>query len=64
MVYEMIASIQMQLTHLHILDTKAMLGHVERITQHSEAERTHNSSIQIRFKLNGVKGVQVIAPTV
>ena len=41
MVYDMIASMQTQLTHLHILAMKAMLGHVERITQ-----RTHNSKLQ------------------
>ena len=52
----MLNFMQMQLTHLQIFAMKAMLGHVERITQ-----RQHDSTIQIRFELNSVKGVQVIA---
>ena len=42
-------------THLNILATKLMLVHVEGI-----APCTHNPSIQIRFKLHSVMGVQVI----
>jgi hypothetical protein len=55
MIFDMLASMQMQLTLLNILATKAMLGHVERITQHR-----HDSAI--RFDLNRVEGMQVIAP--
>ena len=40
--------------HLHILATKPMLGHVEGVTP-----STHNSSIQIRLKLDTVKRVQI-----
>ena len=47
------------MTHLNILSTKAMPGHVERITT-----STHDSSIQIRFKFDSVKSVQVIAPPI
>ena len=46
-------------THLNILATKPMLVHVEGI-----APCTHNSSIQIRFKLHSVKGVQVVTLSV
>ncbi len=46
-------------THLNILATKQMLVHVE-----GTAQCTHNSSIQIRFKLHSVKGVQVITLSV
>ncbi len=49
----------MQVKHLNILSMKAMLCHVERITP-----GTHNSSIQIGFKLDRVKSVQVIAPPI
>ena len=48
-----------QITHLNILSTKAMLGHVERITP-----STHDSAVQIRLKFHGVKSVQVIAPPI
>ncbi len=33
-IYHMLTLSQMQLTHLYIFATKAMQGHVERITQH------------------------------
>ena len=46
-------------THLNILAIEAMLFHIERITP-----RPHNPSIQIGFKLDALKGVQVIAPPV
>ena len=46
-------------THLHILATKSMLGHVVGVTP-----STHNSSIQIRLKLDTVKRVQIITPSV
>ena len=55
----LLGSIHTQIMHLGILSTKAILGHVERITQ-----STHDSSIQIRFKLDRVKSVQVIAPPI
>ena len=45
------------MTHINILSTKEMPGHVEEITP-----STHDSSIQIRFKFDCVKSVQVIAP--
>ncbi len=48
-----------ELTYLNILAMKAMPLHVERITP-----CTHYPSIQIRFKLHTVKGVQVIALSV
>ena len=46
-------------THLNILAIEAMLVHVERKTP-----CPHNSSMQIGFKLDALKGVQVIAPSV
>ena len=46
-------------THLNILAIEAMLFHIERKTL-----RPHNPSIQIRFKLYSVKGVQVFALSV
>ena len=46
-------------THLNILAIEAMLCHFERKTP-----RPHNPSIQIGFKLDALKGVQVIAPSV
>ena len=54
-----LGSIHTQITHLNILSTKAMLGHVERITP-----STHDSAVQIRLKFHGVKSVQVIAPPI
>ena len=50
---------QTQITHLNILSTKAMSGHVERITS-----SPHDSAIQIRLKFDRVKSVQVIAPPI
>ena len=47
------------MTHLIILSAKEMPGHVERITPN-----THDSSIQIRFKFDCVKSVQVVAPPI
>ena len=47
------------LTHLNISAIEEMCFHVER-----ETLCQHNSSIQILFKLNTLKGVQVIAPSV
>ena len=47
------------LTHLNISAIEEMCFHVER-----ETLCLHNSLIQIRFKLNTLKGVQVIAPSV
>jgi hypothetical protein len=46
-------------THLNILASKPKRVHVKGITPCS-----HNPSIQIRFKLYSVKGVQVIALSV
>ena len=46
-------------THLNILAIEAMLFHFER-----KAPRPHNPAIQIGFKLDALKGVQVIAPSV
>ena len=46
-------------THLNILAIEAMLFHVERKTP-----RPHNPSIQIGFKFDALKGVQVITPSV
>ena len=47
------------LTHLNISAIEEMCFHVER-----ETLCLHNSSIQILFKLNTLKGVQVITPSV
>ena len=47
------------MTHLNILSTKEMPGYVECITP-----SMHDSSIQIRFKFDCVKSVQVIAPPI
>ncbi len=46
-------------THLNIIAIEAMFFHFERKTP-----RLHNPSIQIGFKLDALKGVQVIAPSV